>query len=334
VIARVILLEKEKAAAGESVLAQFVLESPTAALHKDRFIIRAFSPVATIGGGEILDTSPARHRRFDSQALAAISNWEAPLEAVVEQEFRKFSPKTLAAADIARRLGKNIHDIQETFLNLAGRGAIVPIPPRKEEYLLTADGEMLREKTLGFVNEYFRTNPQRQFFPLADLRARFVPALSDDLFRWILDILSDQGSLIRQDNLIGLPGHAAVVSTEDVEKAALIENAFRRARFEVPLEDDVRRELKLTPTAFNKLMHALIRDGKLVRIDAKVTYHRDFLEKARAAVEDHLRTKGGITIAELRDRLRVSRKYACALVEYFDRVGLTRRFGDRHVPKG
>ena len=106
VIARVILLEKEKLFPGESMLAQFVLESPTAAFYKDRFIIRTFSPLNTIGGGEVLDSAPARHQRFDAAALAGIRKFEGSLEDAVEQVFRKNGGRSLTPGRCVARAGK------------------------------------------------------------------------------------------------------------------------------------------------------------------------------------------------------------------------------------
>jgi selenocysteine-specific elongation factor len=112
-----------------------------------------------------------------------------------------------------------------------------------------------------------------------------------------------------------------------------IEAEFKRARFETPSEDDVCRKLGLHERVFKGVMHTLLQQGRLVRLDPKVTYHWDFLEKAREGALDILRKRGEITIVDLKDRLQVSRKYACALIEHFDRTGVTRRVGDKHVPK-
>jgi selenocysteine-specific elongation factor len=333
VIARVILLEKEKAFPGESVLVQFVLESPTAALFKDRFIIRAFSPVVTIGGGEILDTTPSRHKRFDPKAQEAMKKFEGTLDDVVEQTFRKYSPRPLAPADISRELGIHVKEIRDAVKKLGEAGRLIPLPAEKEEYVLKEESDRLSEKMLASVRQYFKENPSRPDMPLADLRAHFVQGAGESLFKWVLDGLLEKKALARKDHAIELPGREVKTSSNEQALADRVESVFRGARFETPLEDDVCRELRLTPTVFKRLMHALVQQGKLVRIDPRVTYHREFFEKAREAALDHLRKKREITIAELRDRLRLSRKYACALLEYFDKTGLTKRLGDKHVLK-
>jgi len=106
---------------------------------------------------------------------------------------------------------------------------------------------------------------------------------------------------------------------------------FKRAGFEPPLEDDVCRELRLPLNQFRKIMGALIEQGCLVRLDPKVTLHRDAFDKAQASVLAYLRLRKSITIAETKDILKVSRKYACAVLEYLDKRQVTRRAGDAHV---
>ncbi len=333
VIARVILLEKEKAQPGESVLAQFVLESPTAALHGDRFIIRTFSPVMTIGGGEILDVSPPRHKRFDPKAIEGVKRWEGPLASIVEQALRKRAPRPLAPRDAAREFGKRAEDVKAAFAELLAAGTIVALPTEKGDVVLREDAERQSERMLDLVRRFFKANPASAAMPLADLRTQFVQGADEALFKWTLDGLIEKASLERRENAIGLPGREATVSTKDLELALRVEAEFKRARFETPSEDDVCRKLGLHERVFKSVMHGLLELGRLVRLDPKIVYHRDFLEKAREATLDQLRKRREVTIAELKERLQVSRKYACALLEYFDRTGVTRRLGDKHVAK-
>ncbi len=333
VIARVILLEKEKAQPGESVLAQFVLESLTAALHNDRFIIRTFSPVVTIGGGEILDTSPPRHKRFDPKAIEGVKRWEGPLTSIVEQALRKKAPKPLAPAAAACEFGKRIDDVKRAFADLLVAGTIVALPSEKGDYVLREEAERQSERMLTLIQRFFKANPGSAAMPLADLRTQFLQASDESLFKWTLDGLIEKQALERRENAIGLPGREAKISIKELELGLRIEAEFKRARFETPSEDDVCRKLGLHERVFKGVMHMLLQQGRLVRLDPKVTYHRDFLEKAREGALDILRKRGEITIVDLKDRLQVSRKYACALIEHFDRTDVTRRVGDKHVPK-
>ncbi len=139
--------------------------------------------------------------------------------------------------------------------------------------------------------------------------------------------------LAKKDQGIGLTGREVRFKPKDLEIAGRIERVYRSCRFETPLEDDVERELGLKPELFKEIMGSLLQQGKLVRLNKKVTYHQETVAEARKLVLDHILKNGGITIAELRDKLNLSRKFAQAILEYFDLIGLTRRREDRHVLK-
>jgi selenocysteine-specific elongation factor len=334
VIARVILLEKDKLLPGESMLAQFVLESPTAAFYKDRFIIRTFSPLNTIGGGEVLDIAPPRHKRFDAAALAGIRRFEGALEDAIEQFFMKTPDKSRTAEDAAVGLWTDrraVRDVIQKLLNASRLKKI--LSERDERYIAAEMWPALLAKTLAAVKKYFAANPHRPFMPLADLRSHLVRDADEPMFKAAVEKLAVNGAVIRKEGALTLPGFEARLQAKDQEFADRIEAIFRKAGYEPPLEEDVCRELRLPLNQFRKILGTLIKQGRLVRLDPKVTYHRDAFEKARAAVLEYLRLRRTITISEAKDILRVSRKYACAVLEYLDKTQITRRNGDVHVIK-
>jgi len=145
--------------------------------------------------------------------------------------------------------------------------------------------------------------------------------------------LAVNGAVIRKEGALTLPGFEARLQAKDQELADRVEAIFRKAGYEPPLEEDVCRELRLPLNQFRKILGTLIKQGRLVRLDPKVTYHRDAFEKAKASVLEYLRLRRTITISETKDILRVSRKYACAVLEFLDKSQITLRNGDVHMIK-
>jgi selenocysteine-specific elongation factor len=334
VIARAVLLEKEKLLPGESMLVQFVLESPTTALYQDRFIIRTFSPPNTTGGGEVLDTSPPCHKRFDLPALAGIRKFEGPLEEAVERLLVKAAPRPLTAGGMSLVLGKNPALVRAAVEKLSAAGAVTRIPAADEPSFLPASTlALLESKALAKAKDYFAANSQRAFMPAADLQAHLPREAGDAVFRRLLETIVGRGDLVRVEGGLSLPGHEARFADRDAETAARVEALFRKAGFEPPLEEDACRDLRLPLNQFRKIMGALVEQGRLVRLDPKVTLHRDAFEKAKAAVLEYLRLRKSVTISETKDILKVSRKYACAVLEYLDKRQVTRRAGDVHLLK-
>jgi len=331
VIARVVLLEREKLAPGGSILAQFVLESPTAALYQDRFIIRTFSPVNTIGGGEVLDTAPARHKRFDEAALAGIRRFEGTLDEAVYQYAVNAGARPVSAAEISLRLGKPLGRIQEAANRMAAAGGFRKIAEAKSDRFLTAETfTRLTAKAAEAVTKFFAANPQKPAMTTAEFQAALPTETGDAAARTVAEELIRANRIIRVESGISIPGHQAKFADREQALADKVEAVFRRAGFEPPLEEDVCRTLNLPLSAFRKIMGALSQQGKLVRLDPKVTMHREAFEKARTSVLQYLGLRKSISIAEAKDILKVSRKYACALLEYLDKTQVTRRDGDAH----
>jgi selenocysteine-specific elongation factor len=333
-IARVVLLEAEKLSPGESALVQFVLESPGVALPGDRFIVRRFSPVLTIGGGEILDPAPERHKRFEAAAIEGIRRFEGSLEAQVEQIFRKSPHRTLTPGEAAILLGKRASIIKEAVGRLAESGRLVKIPAEKEDRFLPVDAwAALQEKTFVILKKYFSANPHRSSMPVADLKSQLEREADEPTIRSTIDELAAKKALVLLESGLTLAGHEARLRPKELELADRVEAIYRKAGFEPPLEEDVVRQLRLPLNDFRKVLGTLLKEGRLVRLDPRIIYHRDSFDRAKSLIADFLRLRREITIADAKDVLQVSRKFACAVLEYLDKINMTRRKGDVHVLK-
>jgi len=332
VIARVAVLEGQTVAPGATGLVQFILESPTTALPGDRFVIRTFSPLVTIGGGFVLDAAPAKHKRMSVPVLEGIRRLEGDTAEAVEQVFLQSGPAPMGAREAALKLGRSEAEVARAADALLRDGRLVRIGSETPEvYVSAGTFASLCEKLVGIVEAYFEANPTKPLMPYSDVRAAFLKIGVAVLLKPLLDDLARRDRIIRRESEVGLPGREARVDPAEQRLRAGVEGAYRSAKFAPPLEDDVRRRLGLNPSEFRAAEAALVKDGTLVRLGPKVIYHREAVEAVREVVLGLIERHAAVTIAELRDRLNLSRKYAQAVLEYFDRTGLTKRVADRHV---
>jgi selenocysteine-specific elongation factor len=332
VIARLAILEGQTIEPGASGMVQFVLESPAVALPGDRFVVRSFSPLVTIGGGQVLDANPDKHKRFSGQVVEGMKRLGGEAREAVEQVFRQSADRSMTAREAALKLGRNEDEVREAVGELEEEGTLVIIAAEKPEtYLHASEYGALREKAAADVREYFEANPERPLMPYAGLRAEFLKKGDAQTLKLIVDDLCRTNVLFRKEAEVGLVGHRARMKPADEQIAARIEGVFRSARLSPPLEEEAQRKLALNPSVFKGILDVLIREGKIIRLGAKVTYHREALDEAKKAVLGLIERRASVTIAELRDRLNLSRKYAQAILEYFDKTGLTKRIEDRHV---
>ncbi len=343
VICRLALLDREDLAPGAEAPVQLVLESPTVAVRSERFLVRTFSPQVTIGGGAVLDPLPPRHKRFDPATVEDLARLDRGLEEAVEQAFLKsgFIPRTpqqvaLALAEREEEVTPAVEGLCQArrLVKIAASGEPSPPSASPQQTYLHADAfASLGQRLLTLIEEYYARHPYRLLMPLADLQSRFLRWAERPLLDAALADLRKAGRIYSQEGAVGLSGYEIPLKPSERQLAERIEAAFSGAGLAAPLEEEVRQHLGARPETFQSILTGLIDQGRLVRLSDKVTYHREHLDAARAMVTDHLKTHQRLSVAELRDQLGVSRKYALALMEYFDKVGLTRREGDAHVLK-
>jgi len=331
VICRLVLLDKQVILPGETGFVQFVLEKPTVALPKDHFVIRTFSPLMTIGGGTILDAAPAKHKRFDDQVIQSLKRFEGSLADSVEQSFINSNFIPQSPKEVSLKIGERENEVRKVIENLFEKGTLAKIDA--EKYLYSTSYKNLVEILLTMVKSYLSTDSFRLYMPFSDLRSQAMRLTDEQTFKAVIDELLNKKIIFKKDSQLGLAGHEVSLKPREQELLARIEQAFQKARFAAPLEEDVQKRLGLRADVFQKMMKSLIYQEKLVRLNKKVTYHTETLMAAKEMVLNHIRKNQSITIAELRDKLHLSRKYAQAILEYFDRAGLTIRKEDKHVIK-
>jgi selenocysteine-specific elongation factor len=331
ILARVALLDAAELAPGDSALAQLVLEDSTVALPGDRFVIRSLTPVLTIGGGVILDAHPERHSRFDEQTLEALEQMEAGRVEAVEQVFAGGDAVAQSIAEVAVRLGEDEESIEQAVQELLAEERLVEMGGTPERYIHAPAYAALRQRALEALDAFFSEQPHRLLMPEADLRSRLGGREERAAIERAIDDLLADGALFRRGPAIGISGREPGLSERQQRAAEAIERTYLDAKLSSPREEDLRERMQAPAEAFEQVIVALIEQGRLVRIADNVTYHADALAEAEEVLREYLGKHGTVEVADFRDHLGVSRKYALALLEYFDGAGVTQRRGDERV---
>lgn len=336
VICRAVLINSNKLSPGQEGLVQMVLESPTTAMPKDPFVLRTFSSMVTIGGGTVLDPHPRPHKRFDDAVIEAAARLEGRLPIAVEQAFIKSRAVPHTPAEIASVIGEDESEVTTAVEELLDADKLVrmtrePSPTQPLKYLHVEQYNGITEKLLGIMNDFFSKNPYRLLMPSADLQSKAARLAERRTIEVIINDLIERGTIKKRGSKFAIAGREPDYKPGEQQLAEQIEEIYRNAGYTSPLEEDVIQDLKIRPDMFSNIMIGLIDQGRLVRLNDKVTYHIESYKKARKVVMDYIESNGSITAAELRDKLDVTRKYAIAILEYFDSTALTKRDGDKRV---
>ncbi|HZQ67946.1 MAG TPA: selenocysteine-specific translation elongation factor [Terriglobales bacterium] len=327
VIAEVVLYGKKQIAPGESAFAQLRLAEPLLFLPGDRFIIRQFSPVITIGGGVVVDTSPltSKQKADERMAYLEILQKGAPEEVVLARVGRRANLGLTVAALIAET-GWTESRYQPVISALQRTGSVV----RAGDTLIAA--EVLRrnsEALLATLVKFHNQNPLVAGIGREALRE--VSALGGEVFSAVADLLVHEKKIEFAGELVRLPGRGVVMKNEEAESKKIIESAFAKAGLAVPSLNEVLAGLKVDKVRAQKIVTLLLRDKVLVKLSDTLVFHHTALADLRQRMAAQKAKSPRIDVAKFKDLTGVSRKYAIPLLEYLDRERVTKRVGDERV---
>jgi selenocysteine-specific elongation factor len=332
--AEVILLDRDDVAAGESALAQLRLGEKTLLLPGDRFILRQFSPAATLGGGVVIAIRAPKHRRRDISVAGYLKtlengNREEVLRAMVEA-----TPNGLIAGEIVARTGWLESEVAHSAGRLAEQGEQRHLRIIAENPLVVAAAQSVTKCIAALraaVEAYHRENPLLPGIPRQQLRAK-AGNPSGELFETSLRDLLQAGVLGISGDLVQRTGRAVELTPEESRAKELIEKEFEQAGLAVPSVDEVLRKLPVEARRAQKILQILLREKVLVKISGDLVFHRAALAHLRKLIAEYRRARGSrLPIPAFKELTGITRKYAIPLLEYLDRERVTQRAGNERV---
>jgi selenocysteine-specific elongation factor len=308
---------------GDEAYAQLRLAEPILLLPGDRFIVRQFSPVVTIGGGVVLDASPATRKQRVEDAIAFL------------KIMREGSREQVLATRAARRgaIGLRLDNIpgemnirREEATTLAAKAGLVLCNP---VFVAPAAYAEAKANVLRALQKFHDANPLVAGMSKEELRDRIN--LGPEVFYSVLGKLAEERKLEVAGELVHLPGRGVVMKDEEAESKKIIEHAFASAGLKVPSLKEVLAGLKVDRVRAQKIVTLLLRDKVLIKISDELVFHQSALTDLRHKIAVLKTTEPKIDVARFKDMTGVSRKYAIPLLEYLDRERVTRRVGDERL---
>ncbi len=331
-IGEVYLYEKTELAPGETGLAQIRLQDDVVLVKGDHFIARQFSPVITIGGGELLDPLARRPTRKDTGRVAFLESLEHGSRQDVVQAMTERNVLGVPATEIVARTGWLELELQETANSLANSKALRIISA--EPLLLFSEPRFreICEKLCQRVEKFHKENPLVPGMTREDLRASLGRRVRGETFRSALEELVRQKRLTVQADVVKKPGSGITLTAEEERARQQIEQAFAKAGLAVPLVKEVLAQLSIENRRAEKILQILLREKVLVRVSADLIFHTEALRRLSALLAGYKKSKGErIGVPAFKELTGITRKYAIPLLEYLDRQRLTRRAGDERV---
>jgi selenocysteine-specific elongation factor len=331
-VGEVVLLEGAAIAPGGSGFAQLQLRDPVLVLAGDRFILRQFSPVTTIGGGVVIDSLAPRHRRRDGSAVSQLEALEGgrredALAALAQAEPRGLTleeavARTAWVEELVRGAAEGLE--RERRLRIVSREPWVMVA--------AATANTCSERILKILDGFHRANPLVAGIPKEELRDRAARGLRPEIFRSVLDEMVRAGQVGVAGDVVMRAGRKIVLTAEEESARREIESAFESAGLAVPRLAEILPRLPVDRKRAEKLVRLLLREGVLVKVSEELVFHKGAMGRLRELLAGYKSKQGNrISVSGFKELTGISRKYAIPLLEYLDREKVTRRVGDERV---
>ena len=327
-LAKAVLLDRDELRPGESCLAQLRLTEPMAVKQGDRFVIRFYSPVETIGGGKVLDPRPLRHKRHDLAVLdSLILREQGSGSQRLLQAAEEFGVSLPDSSQLAERSGLDTGTAVSLLADLLNQGKLAePLPGR---YAAASALDTLWDRCRELLSAYHQKHPLHAGMPAAELRQKLFRQITPAEGDALLEVFRAEGRMKRAENRWALAEFSIrLTKRQTALRDALLERFLRGG----PEPDTIEAVLDSIPPErreeARQVLESLLTGGELVRLSPELCWHREVFQEGLDILRTLCADHGAVTLAEVRDALGTTRKYALLFLEACDRWQITVREGD------
>lgn len=315
-IARCILYDIEELRPGESAFCQMRLEEPVIVQSGDRYIVRRFSPVETIGGGVVLDPMPSKRKKTEPIHDLLVYD-RGTLSEKIETKIKKVGIRGMTKDSIEGWIFADRDEIKRAIKEIKESGNVF----ETEGLLIHKDTLfMIKEKMLALLREFHKKNPLKPGISKEELRNTL--RLDQKVFSGVISLISE---IKIEKDIMRLRDFASAPSEEDI---ARILSLLKNGGFSPPMRSELAAKLQIEENRLSDILRYMAREGSLVRINDSIYVSKAIFEEMMRLLREFYKKKPEMTVAEFRDLLGTSRKYAVPFLEYLDSNGITIRVGD------
>ena len=328
ILCRAVLLDKEQIGPGEEGLVQLRLEEEIAVKRGDRFVVRFYSPMETIGGGIVLEPNPVRKKRFDAQAIEELKKKESgSLGDVMELQIKEHGDTMITLAELAKVMAHSVDELKEYLDELEESGTIFVFPMKKDTYLWHRDSEFaVRQKIEETLQKYHSEHPYRYGLKKAEIHNTFLKKIKPNIFDAYIERMTGENVYGRREEYLSLPGYEVPKDAMYLQTEKLIEDTFEKAGYDFVRFSEIDFG-KIPRQTAEDVVLMMIDEGKVLRINEEMFTMKHLMDEAKEKIQNHLKEENLITIAQVRDMFSTSRKSAKPILEYMDSIKVTKKTG-------
>ena len=329
VLGRLVLLEQEELPPGQTTVAQIRLDSPVAIVKDDRFVIRSYSPIRTIGGGQVLNPTPPKHKRLKPDIISGLQHLaDDDPEAVITYHILHSGYGGVAFSHL--KIMSNLTDKQlDTILQqLLSRRTILQADKENRIFIHQSTFDELKQKSAEYLDKYHETNPLKAGMPKEELRSKFPRLSNSKLFNLVLNQMIKNKQIVQEENTVRLDSHRVSLGEDQADVREKILKAYQVGGLQPPYFREVVDKLDADPKRTKEVLIHLVEEGQVVKTKEDLYFHAQAVDELKNRLVAFLKSHGEITTPQFKEMTGASRKYVIPLIEYFDSKNVTLRVGD------
>lgn len=328
ILCRAVLLDKEEIGPGESGYVQLRLEEEIAVRRGDKFVVRFYSPMETIGGGVILEPNPGVKKRFQENVIEELKRKESGSSAdVIELHVRERADTLITTAELAKLTALSIDEVQEDISELLSQGLVQVFAMRKDTYVWHAESIRAAKQALDkALREYEEKYPYRYGMKKAEAQMTYFQKIKPNVFDKIVEMLIEEGCLKRVDEFLCTPQYQVKKDMRYDKVSGILLDTFTNAKYDFVRYSEIDFKGTVKETA-DDILNILLEEQKIVKVTEDMYTLTEYMERAKELIQEHLKGEPVITIAQVRDMFDTSRKSAKPIIEYMDSIKVTKKTG-------
>ena len=328
ILCRAVLLDQEELGPGESGYVQLRLEEEIAVRRGDKFVVRFYSPMETIGGGVILEPNPSVKRRFRQDVIEELERKESGSTAdVIELHVKAHGDTLVTLAELAKLTALSPEEVKEDAEELESKGLVYLFPMRKDTYVWHADSRRGAERTMiEELAAYDEKYPYRYGMKKAEVQGTHFQKVRPNVFDKMLEMLVEDGSIRRVDEFLCTPGYEVRKDQTFDRVSGILLDSFRDAGYDFVRYSEIgfsREDMMVS----DDILNILLEEEKVVKVTEDMYTLKENMERAKELIQERLMEDPLITIAQVRDMFGTSRKSAKPILEYMDSIKVTKKTG-------
>ncbi len=331
ILCRVVLLDKDELSPGESCYAQLRLEEEIAVRRGDKFIVRFYSPMETIGGGEIIEPVPAKKKRFDDKLIEELKIKEKGSGTdIIEKIILENSKNIPTAAEIAKITALSEKEIKSSIEILEEEEKISIFSLRNDKYIWHKSFEReIEEDIEKYLYNYHENNKYSTGIKKSEIKSRYMPKMKQNVFDLVIESFVEKRFIKQEGEFISLSYFHIQYDEVYKKYEQEILKILQESKFEFMKQDDLITCLNFDET--EEIISLMLNNKKLVKINDVGVTTNEIYNDAKELLVEYIKLNSKITAAEYRDILNTNRKNAIGLLEHFDMQKVTRRVGNDRI---